>query len=81
MSCWSLIGSALGLGGVCHLVLDRSQGPRVNKGVNASADRNLLGGHPVYSAWFEPGMGYRTPPGPANGTAVGEEAESMYATW
>ena len=23
-------------------------------------------------------MGYRTPPGPANGTAVGQEPESMY---
>ena len=32
----------------------------------------------VYSAFFETGMGYRTPPGPANGTAVGQEAESMY---
>ena len=28
------------------------QRSRVNKGVNASADRHTLGGQPVYSAWF-----------------------------
>jgi hypothetical protein len=45
---------------------------------------DFAGGHPVYSAYFETGMGYRniqtmqSPPAPANGTAVGHEPESMY---
>jgi hypothetical protein len=58
---------------------------RLNKGVNASVDPHMIGGHRVYSAYFgEPGTkdgsgeGYRTPPGPANGVAVGHEPESMY---
>ena len=54
---------------------------RVNKGVNATRDRHVVGGHPVYAAYFEPGDGYRTVPGAANGTAVGHESESMYAVF
>lgn len=65
-----------------------------NKGVNASQDRHIVGGHGVYSANFsEPGLGYRNInhtsanatcagpgfcTGPGVGIAVGEEAESMY---
>ena len=54
---------------------------RLNKGVNATRDRRMVGGHPVYAAYFEPGDGYRTVPGAANGTAVGHESESMYAVF
>ena len=38
----------------------------------------MVGGHPVYSLWTEPGIGYRTRPGPAKGVAVGDQPESMY---
>ena len=58
---------------------------RLNKGVNASVDPHMVGGHRVYSAYFGvpgtkdgSGEGYRTPPGPAKGVAVGHESESMY---
>ena len=54
---------------------------RLNKGVNATRDKHMVGGHPVYAAYFEPGDGYRTLPGPANGTAVGHQSESMYAVF
>ena len=37
-----------------------------------------MGGHPVYSLWTEPGIGYRTRPGAAKGVAVGDQPESMY---
>ena len=47
-----------------------------DSGVNASRDRHTVGGHPVYSAWFEPGDGYRNDG--TVGVAVGEEPESMY---
>ena len=45
---------------------------------NATADRHIIGGHPVYALFIEPGMGYRTVPGAAKGVAVGAEAETMY---
>jgi hypothetical protein len=32
----------------------------------------------VYSLYVEPGIGYRTKPGRANGVAVGDEPETMY---
>ena len=38
----------------------------------------MVGGHPVYSLWTEPGIGYRTRPGAAKGVAVGDQPESMY---
>ena len=43
---------------------------------NATADRLMVGGNPVYSAYFEGGMGYRINHG--NGTAVADEPETMY---
>lgn len=47
-------------------------------GVNASADRHAVAGHPVYSANFNlPGMGYRNI-NTTSGIALGEEPESMY---
>jgi hypothetical protein len=45
-------------------------------GVNASADRLTVGGHAVYSAYFEGGMGYRIDN--TTGVATGNEAETMY---
>jgi len=45
--------------------------------VNAMKEKLTIGGHTVYGAYFEGGMGYRIDKG--NGTAVGNEAESMYA--
>ena len=32
----------------------------------------------MYALYLEPGMGYRSKPGPAKGVAVGDEAEGMY---
>ena len=51
---------------------------RRDRAANASADRHTVGGHAVYSLFIEPGMGYRTKPGAANGVAVGAEAQSIY---
>eukprot|EP00041_Stephanoeca_diplocostata_P014509 m.266710 g.266710 ORF g.266710 m.266710 type:complete len:341 (-) comp19721_c0_seq1:247-1269(-) len=45
-------------------------------GVNASRDPLTVGGHDVYSAYFEGGMGYRIQK--TSGVAVGDEPESMY---
>ena len=81
----------------------RTDTPNQDHGVNASRDKHVVGGHPVYSAFFETGAGYRniqsmpssqetggggggsssgrrgaSKPMPANGTAVGDEPESMY---
>ena len=47
-----------------------------NKPVNASKDRLTAGGVPVYSAFFEGGMGYRNDA--AKGTAVGDAAQTIY---
>eukprot|EP00930_Biecheleria_cincta_P032041 TRINITY_DN22230_c0_g1_i1.p1 TRINITY_DN22230_c0_g1~~TRINITY_DN22230_c0_g1_i1.p1 ORF type:complete len:516 (-),score=59.96 TRINITY_DN22230_c0_g1_i1:58-1605(-) len=69
-------------------VVDRifDQSPRANHlgifskdtGVNASADKHAVAGHPVYSAYFNlPGMGYRNI-NTTSGIALGEEPESMY---
>eukprot|EP00662_Eupelagonemidae_sp_cell21_P005368 gene5368-67115_t len=44
-------------------------------GVNASRDKHMVGGHPVYSAYFEPGNGYRNAT-PTKGVATGEEHQS-----
>ena len=44
--------------------------------VNATAERLSVGGHPVYSAYFEGGMGYRNDT--TSGVAVGDEAQTMY---
>lgn len=49
----------------------------VDFGVNASAQPVVVGGHHVYGARFDPGMGYRNDH--AVGLAVGEEPETMYA--
>lgn len=51
---------------------------RRDRAANASADRHSVGGHAVYSLYIEPGMGYRTPPGSANGVAVAAQPESIY---
>lgn len=45
-------------------------------GVNASKEKLMVGGNPVYSAYFEGGMGYRRDN--TSGIAVGDEPESMY---
>ena len=44
--------------------------------VNATKDRLHVGGAPVYSAYFEPGMGYRNDA--TNGVPVGDEAQTIY---
>ena len=55
------------------------EGAKTDQGVNASADRHTIDGHPVYSAYFgTPGHGYRTAPGASPGVAVGEEPETLY---
>ena len=55
------------------------EGNRQDRGVNASADKHVVGGHSVYSAYFgSPGHGYRTKPGASPGVSVGEQPESMY---
>jgi len=45
--------------------------------VNATREKLMVNGHPVYAAFFEGGMGYRIDKG--NGTAQGNEPETMYA--
>merc|ERR1712216_218507 len=45
--------------------------------VNATREKLMVGGHPVYAAYFEGGMGYRIDI--ANGTAHDNDPESMYA--
>eukprot|EP00041_Stephanoeca_diplocostata_P011945 m.198353 g.198353 ORF g.198353 m.198353 type:complete len:334 (-) comp18743_c0_seq3:431-1432(-) len=50
--------------------------PHPDAGVNASADRLTIGGHPVYSAYFENGDGYRIDN--TTGIATGDEAETIY---
>ena len=47
-----------------------------DKGANASRDGHTVGGHRVYSAYIENGVGYRNDN--TTGVAVGEQAESMY---
>lgn len=49
---------------------------RADKGVNASSIRISVGGHIVYGARFEGGMGYRNDN--TSGIATGDDAESMY---
>lgn len=44
--------------------------------VNASRDRVMVGGHAVYSAYFEGGMGYRIDQ--THGVATGDQAETLY---
>jgi len=43
---------------------------------NATKEALMVGGNKVYAAYFEGGMGYRIDKG--NGTAVGDEAQTMY---
>jgi len=45
-------------------------------GVNANKDGLMVGGHAVYSAYFEGGMGYRQDN--TSGVVTGDDAESMY---
>jgi hypothetical protein len=47
-----------------------------DKGVNASRQPATLGGHNVYSAYFEKGMGYRQDC--TSGVATGDEPETIY---
>ena len=47
-----------------------------DRGVNATRHRTSAGGVPVFAAYFERIMGYRSDL--ANGTAVGNEAELVY---
>jgi len=49
---------------------------QADSGVNATAEKVLVGGHPVYAARFVPGNGYRNDK--TSGVAVGDEAETMY---
>ena len=46
--------------------------PGGDKGVIANKSRVLIGGHPVYGAYFEGGMGYRN--NNASGTATGDKS-------
>jgi hypothetical protein len=50
--------------------------PHPDHGVNASAEKLMVGGHMVYAAKFLPGQGYRNDT--TSGIATGDEAESMY---
>lgn len=62
--------------------LDTAPGGSVPSGhdpdtpVNATRERLYVGGHPVYSACFEPHDGYRKIKG--NGVATGDEPETIY---
>eukprot|EP00039_Didymoeca_costata_P019589 m.338152 g.338152 ORF g.338152 m.338152 type:complete len:336 (+) comp18324_c0_seq1:140-1147(+) len=47
-----------------------------DNGVNASKEQLTVGGHSVYSAYFEGGMGYRNDN--TSGIATGDEPETMY---
>ena len=47
--------------------------------VNATAEALTVGGHKVYAAYFEGGMGYRIDKG--NGIATGNEPETLYAVF
>merc|ERR1711988_597369 len=47
-----------------------------DKGVNAERAPVIVGGHKVYAAAFEGGMGYRN--NKPRGTAIGAAPESMY---
>jgi len=47
-----------------------------DKPANATRDRLMLGGFPVYSAFFEGGMGYRQDN--TTGVATGDEPETIY---
>ncbi|KAL3906113.1 MAG: hypothetical protein SGPRY_010672 [Prymnesium sp.] len=49
--------------------------PRPDRGVNASHSRLSVGGHPVYAAVFEGGMGYRNDN--TSGVATGDAPETM----
>ena len=63
-------GNNLGLGpggGAAH---------NPDSGVNASQHRVMVGGHPVYAAYFVGGQGYRNDT--TTGIAVGDEAETLY---
>jgi len=50
--------------------------PHADQPVNASRLRLTLGGHPVYAAYFEGGMGYRNDT--TTGIATGNDAETLY---
>jgi len=50
--------------------------PKHDRGVNASRSNLMVGGHAVYAAYFEGGMGYRNDN--TSGIAKGDEPESMY---
>jgi hypothetical protein len=50
--------------------------PQADKAVNATREKLVVGGHPVYGAYFEGRMGYRNDK--TSGVAVGDEAQSMY---
>jgi len=50
--------------------------PKPDKPVNASRLRTTLGGHPVYAAYFEGGMGYRNDN--TKGVATGNDPETLY---
>jgi hypothetical protein len=47
--------------------------------VNATKEKLSVGGHPVYGAFFEGGMGYRIDKG--NGVAKGNDPETLYAVF
>jgi len=60
---------AVGAGGRLH------NGSRIT-GTNASADPLFVGGHAVYSAFFEGGMGFRN--NETKGVATGDAPETIY---
>jgi hypothetical protein len=50
--------------------------PARDSPVNATKERLMVGGHPVYAAYFEGGMGYRIDN--TSGVAKDDEAETIY---
>jgi len=60
-----------------HLAMaPQRDGSGIDKPANASKDKLMVGGHFVYSVYFEGGMGYRNDT--TTGIAKGDEAETMY---
>ncbi|KAJ9467719.1 putative alpha-L-arabinofuranosidase B [Diplonema papillatum] len=50
--------------------------PAPDRGVNATRHKATVGGHPVYGAYFEGGMGYRNDN--TTGVATGNNPETLY---
>ena len=80
------------VGAACHIWRIYDQSPKLNHldiappggahraedvPVNATKESLTVGGHKVYAAYFEGGMGYRIDKG--NGIAKGNDPETLYA--